>query len=130
MKFPSREIVEGLRKKYPAGSRVELIKMDDVQAPPIGTCGTVTGVDDIGSIMVRWDTGSGLSVAYGEDIVRRICPACGMPLDRHPAISRKDNKTEICSDCGTREALSDLGMDTADQEGVIKAIHELKDVSE
>lgn len=41
--------------------------MDDVQAPPIGTRGTVVGVDDIGSIMVNWDNGSGLSVAYGED---------------------------------------------------------------
>ena len=29
------------------------------------------GVDDIGSIMVRWDNGSGLSVAYGEDSCRR-----------------------------------------------------------
>ena len=41
--------------------------MDDIQAPPIGTEGTVIGVDDIGSIMVRWDNGSGLSVVYGED---------------------------------------------------------------
>ena len=41
--------------------------MDDPQAPPIGTRGTVIGVDDIGSIMVDWDNGSGLSVAYGED---------------------------------------------------------------
>ena len=45
--------------------------MDDPQAPPIGTHGTVIGVDDIGSIMVRWDNGSGLSVAYGEDSCRR-----------------------------------------------------------
>jgi hypothetical protein len=46
--------------------------MDDCQAPPIGTKGTVRGVDDIGSIMVAWDNGSGLSVAYGEDRCRRI----------------------------------------------------------
>jgi len=45
--------------------------MDDVQAPPVGTKGTVRGVDDIGSIMVAWDNGSGLSVAYGEDSCRR-----------------------------------------------------------
>lgn len=67
-----RETVERLRKKYPVGCRVELLHMDDVQAPPIGTKGTVKGVDDIGSIMVAWDNGSGLSVAYGEDICRRI----------------------------------------------------------
>lgn len=64
--------VEALRKQYPAGTRVELVRMDDVQAPPIGTKGTVRGVDDIGSIMVSWDDGSSLSVVYGEDIVRRI----------------------------------------------------------
>lgn len=63
-------ILEGLKKKYPIGSRVELIKMDDVQAPPIGTKGTVKGVDDIGSIMVSWDNGSSLSVVYGEDECR------------------------------------------------------------
>ena len=67
-----RETVERLRREYPIGCRVELIKMDDIQAPPIGTRGTVRGVDDIGSIMVRWDNGSSLSVAYGEDICRKI----------------------------------------------------------
>jgi hypothetical protein len=46
--------------------------MDDIQAPPIGTKGTVTGVDDIGSIMVSWDNGSTLHVVYGEDICRKI----------------------------------------------------------
>lgn len=67
-----RETVERLRQEYPVGCRVELIRMDDVQAPPAGTKGTVRGVDDIGSIMVRWDNGCGLSVAYGEDMCRRI----------------------------------------------------------
>lgn len=67
-----REKVERLRREYPVGCRVELVQMDDVQAPPIGTKGTVRGVDDIGSIMVRWDNGCGLSVAYGEDMCRRI----------------------------------------------------------
>lgn len=66
-----REVVERLKKQYPAGCRVELLHMDDSQAPPVGTKGTVIGVEDIGSIMVRWDNGSGLSVAYGEDSCRR-----------------------------------------------------------
>lgn len=61
-----------LRQRYPKGARVELLQMDDPQAPPIGTKGTVLGVDDIGSIMVRWDTGSGLSVVFGEDSCRVI----------------------------------------------------------
>ena len=61
-----------LRHQFPAGCRVELLQMDDPQAPPIGTLGTVIGVDDIGSIMVDWDNGSSLSVAYGEDRCRRV----------------------------------------------------------
>lgn len=71
MKFPSREIVEVIRKRYPVGCRVELVQMDDPQAPPKGTKGTVCGVDDTASILVRWDNGSGLNVVYGEDICRR-----------------------------------------------------------
>ena len=69
MRFPSKETVERIRKEYPVGARVELVQMNDPQAPPVGTKGTVYGVDDIGNIMV--DNGSGLSVAYGEDICRR-----------------------------------------------------------
>lgn len=49
MNFPNREIVERVRREYPAGTRVELVRMDDVQAPPIGTRGTVEGVDDTAS---------------------------------------------------------------------------------
>ena len=68
----SRETVKRMRQEYPRGCRVVLVRMDDIQAPPVGTEGTVFGVDYIGSIMVRWDNGSTLSVAYGEDLCRRI----------------------------------------------------------
>ncbi len=61
--------VEEIKNKYLPGMRVRLLKMDDLQAPPIGTEGTVRGVDDIGSIMVAWDTGSSLNVVPGEDEV-------------------------------------------------------------
>ena len=71
-RFPSRGTVERIRAQYPVGCRVELVKMDDIQAPPIGTKGTVTGVDDIGSIMVSWDNGSTLHIVYGEDICKVI----------------------------------------------------------
>lgn len=63
---------EELLKKYPVGSRVKLLKMDDIQAPPIGTLGTVKGVDDILSILVSWDNGSGLNVVYGEDQIELV----------------------------------------------------------
>ena len=67
MRFPSKEQVVRQRRLYPAGTRVELVQMDDAQAPPVGTRGTVIGVDDTGSIMVAWDNGSGLNVIYGVD---------------------------------------------------------------
>lgn len=76
MRFPNKETVERLRREYPAGTRVELIRMDDVQAPPVGSMGTVLGVDDTGSLLMRWDNGSGLNVVYGEDAVK-ICPSAG-----------------------------------------------------
>jgi hypothetical protein len=72
MRFPSKETVERIRRQFPIGCRVELLRMDDVQAPPISTKGTVTGVDDTASIMVNWDNGSRLNVVYGEDLCRKI----------------------------------------------------------
>lgn len=72
MMFPRREVVVELRQRYPKGCRVKLVYMDDIQAPPSGTLGTVQGVDDAGSIMVRWDNGSSLSVAYGADECCRV----------------------------------------------------------
>lgn len=72
MRLISKEALQALRAQFPAGTRIELVRMDDCYAPPIGTKGTVTGVDDIGSIMVRWDNGSSLSLAYGVDICRKV----------------------------------------------------------
>lgn len=72
MKMIRKERLESLKKMYTQGSRVKLIQMDDVQAPPLGTEGTVIGVDAIGSIMVNWDNGSSLSVVYGEDRCLKI----------------------------------------------------------
>lgn len=72
MRFPNKEQIELLRKKYPTGTRVELLQMEDMQAPPRGTKGTVYGVDDTGSLLVHWDNGSGLNVIYGVDSCRII----------------------------------------------------------
>ena len=62
--------VKMIKAKYLSGMRVRLVKMDDVQAPPIGTEGTVRGVDDIGSILVAWDNGSKLNVIPDEDVIK------------------------------------------------------------
>ena len=71
--FPSREIVERLRLQYPAGCRVELVAMNDPYAKlQPGDQGTVVTVDDIGTVHIDWDNGSGLGAAYGADVIRRI----------------------------------------------------------
>ena len=62
MRFPSREQIAALRERYPHGTRVELLGMDDPQAPPMGTRGEVLGVDDAGQLLVQWETGSSLSL--------------------------------------------------------------------
>lgn len=72
--FPSRKIVERIRQQYPIGTKVRLVRMDDTQAPPIGTIGEVVGVDDIGSIMVKWSNGSSLNVVFGEDSCVKVEP--------------------------------------------------------
>ena len=72
MKFPSKETVEALRRAYPAGCTVELVQMDDQQAPPPGTIGKVIGVDDTASLLVEWQTGSSLNVLYGIDQVKKL----------------------------------------------------------
>lgn len=72
MRMISKEALETLCERFPRGTRVELVQMDDFQAPPIGTKGTVCGVDDTGSILVSWDNGCGLNIVYGVDICRKV----------------------------------------------------------
>ena len=70
--FPSKAIVESLRRQYPVGTKVRLVSMDDPYAPLVGTIGEVLGVDDAGSILVKWSNNSLLSVIFGVDEVRKI----------------------------------------------------------
>lgn len=59
--------ISSLKKQYPKGTVVELIEMDDTQAPPSGTRGVVEFVDDAGTIHVHWQNGSGLGLIPEED---------------------------------------------------------------
>ena len=61
-----------LKSLYPNGNRVKLLEMEDPFAPPIGTLGTVIGVDDIGSILLKWDNGQSLNVLYGIDKIMKL----------------------------------------------------------
>ena len=72
MKMPTKREVERIKARYTKGLRIELIHMDDPQAPPAGTRGTIITVDDVGDLIVDWDNGSGLNVVPGVDRVRII----------------------------------------------------------
>lgn len=71
--FPSRAEVERTKTAYPAGTRIELIRMDDPWSSLMaGERGTVQMVDDAGTIHMRWDSGSGLGLVPGEDAFRVV----------------------------------------------------------
>lgn len=71
MVFPKREVVEAVRARYPVGTRVERVSMNDPYSKlKPGDRGTVRSVDDTGTVFVGWDCGSGLGVVYGEDEIR------------------------------------------------------------
>jgi hypothetical protein len=73
MRFPDKATVEWIRKQYPKGMRVELVSMSDPYAKlKAGDKGTVDFVDDTGTVFVKWDSGSGLGVVYGEDSIKRV----------------------------------------------------------
>lgn len=58
---------QAIKEKYPVGTKIKLIKMYDLYAPPSGTTGTVTGVDDKGQIHVNWNNHSSLALIVGTD---------------------------------------------------------------
>ena len=58
-----------------------------------------------------------------------FCPLCGRLYHEHPALSRTDNETLICPDCGTRQALQSIGVDAEEQERIIETIHQHTDRS-
>lgn len=57
------------------------------------------------------------------NLALRHCPHCGKAYRDVPALSRTDNKTLICPDCGTREALESIGVREAEQEKILATIH-------
>ena len=72
MYFPPERIVAKIKMKYPEGTRVKLVSMDDIQAPPVGTKGTVKCVDDSGTVHVSWDGYGNLGVIYGVDEIKKV----------------------------------------------------------
>ncbi len=73
MRFPARDEVARVRERYPKGTRIELVKMDDPYTSMLaGMQGTVNYVDDAASIHASWDNGSGLAAVYGVDVVKPV----------------------------------------------------------
>lgn len=71
--FPDKKIVDELREQYPVGTRIALINMNDPDSKLVpGDRGSVIHIDAIGTVHVRWDSGSGLRLAYGEDSFRKL----------------------------------------------------------
>lgn len=65
-----RERAKIIKEQFPEGTRVMLKQMNDMQAPPFGTLGTVFGVDDIGNILVQWDNGCTLSITEEDECIK------------------------------------------------------------
>ena len=65
--WPSREEVSRIKAQYPVGTRIRLDYMEDAQAVPSGTEGTVEAVDSIGQIHMEWDNGRTLALVPGVD---------------------------------------------------------------
>ncbi len=75
MTLAERQRAAATRLNYPPGTRLELISMGNDPFPvPLGTCGTVLGVDDAGQILMHWDNGRSLSLIPGEDAFRKLTP--------------------------------------------------------
>jgi len=67
MQMIDRQRIQELRALYTPGTWIRLIHMDDMQAPPDGTLGTVKWVDDAGTIHMRWNNGSSLGLIVEKD---------------------------------------------------------------
>lgn len=54
-----------------------------------------------------------------------VCPKCGRTYAGHPALSREDNTTLICPDCGILEALDTLGISEEEKLDILETIHKV-----
>jgi len=59
-----------------------------------------------------------------KETIKTVCPKCHREYEGSPSLSRADNQTLICPDCGTREALDSIGISVEEQERILNAMHE------
>lgn len=78
MRFPNDAELKALRERYPAGTRIRLIRMaDDPNPVPPGTIGVVAIIDDAGNIHMKWQNGRALALIEGVDEFEVISPDTG-----------------------------------------------------
>ena len=58
-----------------------------------------------------------------KEIIKTFCPKCGKEYTGAPALSRLDNTTLVCPECGTREALESIGMPEQEIEDIVAVLH-------
>ena len=72
MKYPNKDYIEHLHRKYPPGTRLQLSCMEDEFPVPPGSMGTVDFIDDAGQIQVHWDCGRSLALIPGVDSFSKL----------------------------------------------------------
>ncbi len=77
MDYEHESTLAELKKRFPAGALVELVKMEDGDSPPVGTKGNVLHVDALGTVHVLWETGSTLGIVPTVDEIRLVSEALG-----------------------------------------------------
>ena len=77
MDYEHESTLAELKKRFPAGSLVELMKMEDKDSPPLGTKGEVLHVDAWGTVHVLWETGSTLGIIPSVDEIRLVSETLG-----------------------------------------------------
>ena len=75
MKIPNEKEIDRIRREYPVGTIIKIQKIDDPQAPPVGTLGEVIGCDSMGDLLMKWSNGSSLKVILSENCVRKVAGA-------------------------------------------------------
>lgn len=73
-RWKTQKEVEEIKQKYPAGTKICLIKMQDPYPVPPGTLGTVDFVDDQGQIHTKWKSGSSLALEIDVDEFEIVHP--------------------------------------------------------
>lgn len=100
--------LENLKALYPKHTKVQLVHMRDEYAPPEGTIGYVTNVDDMGTIHVNWQNGSSLGLVEGVDIFYVLSRPYEAMAHIH-SLGGKMEKITVIEKVGDNDYIVDFG---------------------